>query len=98
MIVEVRFEVADQDEPGYYKWQDAVDHIAAKGDGWRLPTKEELSFIYQQREAIGGFAPDWYWSSSEVDTYYAWYQNFSDGFQDYYGKFDVARVRAVRNE
>lgn len=31
---------------------------------WRLPTKEELMMLYNNRELIGGFFPDLYWSSS----------------------------------
>jgi hypothetical protein len=98
MIIEARFEVADRDESGKYTWQEAVDHLAAKGDGWRLPTRGELDSMYQQRESIGGFASAWYWSSSEGNTYEAWGQYFGSGYQSYSSyKAYKGRVRAVRD-
>jgi hypothetical protein len=61
-----------------------------------LPSKDELDKLYINKVAIGGFAGDIYWSSSEFVAYDAWYQNFGDGNQ--YGNFkDYSyRVRAVR--
>lgn len=63
---------------------------------WRLPTKYELNQMYLQREAIGGFAFHYYWSSTEADYNYAWLQNFYIGTQDYNYKFGIYDVRAVR--
>ena len=37
---------------------------------WYLPSKEELNKLRMNRDGIGGFADDFYWSSSE----YAWSQ------------------------
>ena len=51
---------------------------------WSLPSKDELNalFFYGNRNAIGGFASDSYWSSSRnLSENYEWYQNFSDGRQ-----------------
>ena len=53
---------------------------------WSLPSKDELNalFFYGNRNAIGGFASNYYWSSSQnpSEKYeYEWYQNFSDGRQ-----------------
>ena len=70
---------------------------------WYLPSKDELSKLYLNRHAIGGFhtASDdrpWYWSSSEYEynVYIAWSQSFVDGGQGSNGKYDTYRVRAVR--
>ena len=65
---------------------------------WRLPTENELNKMYKNlfREGIGGFANDYYWSSSEDDSSGAWYQLFFDGYQGCLYKYDDARVRAVR--
>ena len=48
---------------------------------WYLPSKEELNKLRMNRDGIGGFADDYYWSSSEysVDGVLAWYQNFHIG-------------------
>jgi hypothetical protein len=46
---------------------------------------------------VGGFADDYYWSSSEGSAYYAWTQRFFlNGYQGSDGKFYNLRVRAVR--
>ena len=64
---------------------------------WYLPSKDELDLLYQQNTVVGGFAGDFYWSSSESNSYYAWNQNFSNGNQYYSGyKGNALPVRAVR--
>ena len=47
----------------YYQ---ALDELEKLGDGWRLPTKEELHMIDMNNEQNGKwlFYPFWYWSSS----------------------------------
>jgi len=97
MKIKVEFEVAETDELGCYAWQEAVDHLAKKGDRWRLPSKDELNLMYQQRESIGGFVSAWYWSSSEARTGYVWGQVFGSGDQGYGTKGSEGRVRAVRD-
>ena len=62
---------------------------------WFLPSKDELNLLYQQKSVVGGFATNYYWSSSEGGSYDAWYQYFGDGYQGY-GKDLTLPVRAVR--
>jgi len=95
MIVEVRFEVADED-PGVYTWQEAVDHLAKRGDGWRLPSGDELGMMYEKRDVIGGFKPDWYWGA-EYSTSTGHGIDFSDGERSDRRKINTLRVRAVRD-
>jgi len=66
---------------------------------WYLPSKTELNKLFINRIAIGGFANNNYWSSTEKDFYHPWLQNFPSGNQsssynktipDYY-------VRAIRS-
>ncbi len=45
---------------------------------------------------VGGFSTDFYWSSSEDDDYYAWYQYFHFGYQDDTSKNLTTSVRPVR--
>ena len=67
---------------------------------WYLPSKEELNKLRMNRDGIGGFADDFYWSSSEygVDGVLAWYQNFHIGADQ--GAIDKGirtfNVRAIR--
>ena len=71
---------------------------------WRLPTKYELNQMYLNIGPgnalglgnIGGFASNYYWSSTEMDYGIAWRQNFSNGGQYYNGKHYNVGVRAVR--
>lgn len=64
---------------------------------WYLPSKDELNKLYQNKTAVGGFAGNYYWSSSEDDSGDAWSQFFSNGYQYYSSKNDyLIRVRAVR--
>ena len=64
---------------------------------WYLPSKDELNKLYLNRVAIGGFATYLYWSSTEIDYTYAWFQNFDDGLQDYYPRVGGYGVRAIRS-
>jgi hypothetical protein len=63
--------------------------------GWRLPTIEELNEIFKSQN---DFEKSWYWSSTERNDDYAWFQYFSGGGQngiskDYSGNW----VRAIRD-
>jgi hypothetical protein len=100
-------EIAQHDFEKYMTWDDAKKACAALGDGWRLPTKEELNELYKHQDEIGGFAANLYWSSSEKDIGYAWYQGFggvdqqydsmlSDDDQNHDSKLAEFYVRAVR--
>lgn len=71
----------------------------------RMPTSRELSIIYENKEEInklmtdhGGepMKEDFYWSSSEYSSNYAWSQRFSDGaIHSYYYKANYYYVRPV---
>jgi hypothetical protein len=63
---------------------------------WYLPSRDELNQLYINRVAIGGFASNYYWSSTEGGNYYAWDQYFGDGYQSNYSKNYGDNVRAVR--
>ena len=66
-------------------------------DGF-LPNKEELDLLYDQKvaEVVGGFASNYYWSSSQASASGAWDQYFATGFQDVGSKDFADGVRAVR--
>ena len=61
------YEVMDNDEITY-------------GD-WYLPSRYELNLLYIQKDVVGGFVDDYYWSSTEDNDEDAWYQDFWDGWQ-----------------
>ncbi|MBV5327819.1 MAG: pentapeptide repeat-containing protein [Chlorobium sp.] len=66
-----------------YTWDAAIkacDELEENGyNDWRLPSQDELNQLYLNRSAVGGFAPSRYWSSTEVDAYFAWSQSFVYG-------------------
>ena len=63
---------------------------------WYLPSKFELNLMYLNKTAIGGFANDVYWSSTEVNDGNAWIQTFVDGNQFNHSKYYAYPVRAIR--
>jgi hypothetical protein len=72
---------------------------------WYLPSKVELNLMYanigqgapEPFMNVGGFANDFYWSSTEHDvSSSAWFQNLGLGNQLYGIKDFMFRVRAVR--
>lgn len=64
---------------------------------WYLPSKEELNLMFGQRDVVGGFSNANYWSSSETEANFSWYQSFVDGYQNSYDKYLTGNVRAVRS-
>ncbi len=66
-------------------------------DDWYLPSKEELNILFLNKDIIGGFSKDGYWSSTEDDENTAWSQLFKDGKQLLLPKKQTPRVRCVRS-
>ena len=66
-------------------------------DDWYLPSKDELNKLYLNKDAVGGFVNDLYWSSSENDNNNAWFQFFNSGLQYTNGKDNISYIRAVRS-
>ena len=91
-------EVAQNDFPRHMNWNDAKKACAALGDGWRLPTLDELNTLFQNKDKIGNFQRAYYWISTEANTNDAWRKDFSSGFQveESTHELKVHRVRAVR--
>jgi len=90
----LKFEVYPEDL-GEFTWNDAKEACAALGEGWRLPTREELHLMWLNKD--DSFAAATYWSSSENNNDYAWTQSFVNGTQDYDYKSNAYYVRAVRD-
>jgi len=82
---------------GEMNWEDAMAACEAMGDGWHLPTKDELNVLYQNKDAIGGFASSYYWSSAEDVNNDAGGRNFLNGAQYTGNKSNTCSVRAIRD-
>jgi hypothetical protein len=64
---------------------------------WFLPSIDELTLMYSQRTVIGGFASQFYWSSSEITGATAWVQGFASPSGHLVGsKPTLIGVRAAR--
>lgn len=90
------FEVYPRDF-GKMKWEDAMKACADLGDGWRLPTRLELLVMYNNQDELGGFASNYYWSSTESDFNNAWLQSFLSGNQFTFNKSSTYDVRAIKD-
>ena len=84
------------DNLGIMSWDEAKIACKKLGPGWRLPTKDELNMLYKNKEEVGGFAINYYWSSTEFDNFIAWEQSFGSGNQFFTNKHFNFYVRAVR--
>ena len=49
-----------------YKWPNGQT-------GGFLPSRDELNELYKHKDVVGGFANDYYWSSSESNSILAWF-------------------------
>ena len=85
-------------------WEEAVRWIENLGEGWRMPTVEELKGLYD----TGITSSDWWpcptderlvWASDQAEEGQAWYLEFHTGESYwYYGDFGSnRRVFAVRD-
>lgn len=63
---------------------------------WFLPSKDELRALYNQRQIVGGFDENYYWSSSEYSSRNAWDLDFYDGYHYRGWKANAYAVRAIR--
>ena len=85
---------------GEMTWDEAMSEVKELDPGWRLPTiKEFKEILYPNMEKIPGNVDKYgyYWSSTEIDTYFAWNFNFYNGNADCeYSKYDPLYVCIVR--
>ena len=95
----------EYDGPTWFTWDEAKQWVSNRGNGWRLPTKDEGHAMADQYEAVckalRTFGCDddpatWYWTSAEYDSSRAWYFFLNHGVVYANLKSDLGRVRAVR--
>ena len=56
----------------------ALGYEHAGRSDWFLPSKEELRLLYENKDVVGGFSEDFYWSSSAGSDGKFWAQGFRD--------------------
>jgi hypothetical protein len=88
-------------------WTEANDLVKAHGLGWRLPTADELNFLFEEQNIVGGFdsyfdgrSCSHYWSSLEKmylnSDDRALCQDFDFGSRGFMNKKGECLVRAVK--
>ena len=90
--------VAEHDFVKKMFWNEATDSCKALGDGWRLPTKDELNEMYLNKIQLKGFAKAIYWSGTKVNDENVWTQYFGDGYLGRTMIGATALVRAVKDK
>ena len=90
-------EIAQFDLPDEVTWYNAKRECKELGKGWRLPTKDELEEIYNNKDLIGNFVNTNYWSSDSFGTDYAWMQVFTHKLIAISLKEGHLNARAVKN-
>ena len=89
-------EIAQFDLPTEVTWYNAKRECKELGKGWRLPTKDELDKIYNNKDLIGNFVNTNYWTSTVYNFDYAWMQVFTHGFIAITSKQGYINARAVK--
>ena len=97
--------IAHLEDSGPMSWSDAMKIEGVLGEGWRLPTIDELQIMYrnigQGATNKGEFADELYWSATPYDAYQARLLRFRDGNTSYhYNKAVEQRkflIRAIRD-
>lgn len=74
----------------------AMGFATGEFDDWFLPSLNEMDFLYQNRDKIGGFSTVEYWSSCETNATNACVMSFITGEQLSKPKSEVRRVRVIR--
>lgn len=90
------------------KWDEAQQWCSELGEGWRLPTVQELQMIYELKNnqdfndgIFFADAPEmmwgqWYWSGEEYNSTNAWGVHMGGGSTNYYTKGHLSSyARAV---
>jgi len=102
LLVDPFVETAEIDNSIIFKWSVRTTIALGKKfdpfNDWFLPSKDELNAMYTNlhAEGVGGFASNYYWSSTESNNYSAWWQLFGNGYQNDYNKHNTYYVRAIR--
>ena len=94
-----KIKVAKNDLLEKMEWEQAKKACEEIGNGWRLPSVDELKEIHRLKDDIGGFKLNQrYWSILENGDSSAWYFDFPFGCDDSTsGKSNTGFVRAVKN-
>ena len=104
-------EIAQFDFLDPMTYDEAARACSKLGEGWRLPTKEEMEEIHKNKDMLGGFISPiyvsdnskfstdnnvYYWSSSSYESEYVWVIGFTHKFVAVTLKTEYLYARAVK--
>jgi hypothetical protein len=84
---------------GNYAAKLCYDLVRKGYSDWFLPSKDELIQLYLNKDKVGGFAGEYYWSSTQIKTNadpVIFIQSFIDGSPSMAAGYGTYYVRAVR--
>lgn len=83
---------------GSYAAKLCYDLVLGGQNDWYLPSKDELLKLWLNKATIGGFANEYYWSSSEIPVSfsYAYRVSLYNGLVESTTKNQTYHIRAVR--
>lgn len=92
-----KLEIAENDFPEELDMMTAAKSCEDLGNGWRLPTKDELTLVSKE-DTVEKYDiwREKYWTSTEIGPYAAWMFDFngSKAYKD--NKYIKHKVRAVK--
>ena len=93
-------EVAYMDFSDKMNWQDAQDACAELGDGWRLPSRDELSMIYSFENNTARLSESGqYWSNTQSNPGAKPSDVYADTWSKrYFEKYENLATHAVQAE
>ena len=81
-----------------YKVIETLGGIRTTYGDWYLPSKYELNLLYLQKDKVGGFEEEIYWSSTENEYDTAWGKSFNElGIESFSVKNSLYHVRAIKS-
>ena len=89
--------IAQYDFPEKLNWDDANKECNALGDGWRLPTEDELNFINKNKDKIGNFSNSHYRSNTVMVCFNFWHTisiPLPSSLNDKESKYNVRALRS----
>jgi hypothetical protein len=82
---------------GEMYWSEAINLSEKKGDGWFLPSVEQLAKLHENANYVPNLTNSYYWSSTNYDSYKSWAIDFSSGARDGYEKTHIMNVRLIKS-
>jgi hypothetical protein len=75
-------------------FEDAKLACTKLGEGWRLPTRNELNYLYKNQKEIGGFDEKVYYGFEGKDTPIVLYFSSGEIENNWSNKYNVRAVKS----